>query len=161
MQRPKQEGLGAAFGANLTDQAFGARTTDVLQKATVWFGISFFVVVLAISVLQSRIGNSGPSAQAEVAVSDIANEASETITPEPIDVADVVKAVEAETNTDAEPAQAEATTEAEVVEAVQTEAAEAQQEVKEAVEAAEEKVIEAVVPEQAVEVPQPETVPAQ
>ncbi|MBR7109749.1 MAG: preprotein translocase subunit SecG, partial [Akkermansia sp.] len=24
MQRPKQEGLGAAFGAQMTDQAFGA-----------------------------------------------------------------------------------------------------------------------------------------
>lgn len=32
MQRPKQEGLGAAFGAAITDQAFGARTTDVLKK---------------------------------------------------------------------------------------------------------------------------------
>jgi preprotein translocase subunit SecG len=33
MQRPKQEGLGAAFGGGMTDQMFGARTTDVLQKA--------------------------------------------------------------------------------------------------------------------------------
>ena len=32
MQRPKQEGLGAAFGAGMTDAAFGAKTTDVLQK---------------------------------------------------------------------------------------------------------------------------------
>lgn len=32
MQRPKQEGLGAAFGAAITDQAFGARTTDVLKR---------------------------------------------------------------------------------------------------------------------------------
>ena len=43
MQRPKQEGLGAAFGAAITDQAFGARTTDVLKKATVYFGTAFMV----------------------------------------------------------------------------------------------------------------------
>jgi len=29
MQRPKQEGLGAAFGSGMTDQMFGARTTNV------------------------------------------------------------------------------------------------------------------------------------
>ena len=38
MQRPKQEGLGAAFGSQMTDQVFGAQTTDVLKKATVLFG---------------------------------------------------------------------------------------------------------------------------
>ena len=36
MQRPKQEGLGAAFGSGMTDAAWGARTTDVLQKGTVY-----------------------------------------------------------------------------------------------------------------------------
>ena len=33
MQRPKQEGLGAAFGGGITDQVWGAQTTNVLQKA--------------------------------------------------------------------------------------------------------------------------------
>ena len=32
MQRPKQEGLGAAFGGGITDQVWGAQTTNVLQK---------------------------------------------------------------------------------------------------------------------------------
>ena len=32
MQRPKQEGLGAAFGGGVTDQMFGAQTSNVLQK---------------------------------------------------------------------------------------------------------------------------------
>lgn len=53
MQRPKQEGLGAAFGGGMTDQAFGARTTDVLQKGTVYLGTSFFVITLALSLLVS------------------------------------------------------------------------------------------------------------
>ncbi len=51
MQRPKQEGLGAAFGGGMTDQAFGARTTDVLQKGTVYLGTLLFIVTLALSVL--------------------------------------------------------------------------------------------------------------
>lgn len=54
MQRPKQEGLGAAFGAGVTDQVFGARTTDVLQKATWFFTALFFILALTLSVLMSR-----------------------------------------------------------------------------------------------------------
>ena len=51
MQRPKQEGLGAAFGGGMTDQAFGARTTDVLQKGTVYLASGLFIVTLILSIL--------------------------------------------------------------------------------------------------------------
>ncbi|MFT5632637.1 MAG: preprotein translocase subunit SecG [Rubritalea sp.] len=51
MQRPKQEGLGAAFGGGMTDQAFGARTTDVLQKGTVYLASLLFLVTLILSIL--------------------------------------------------------------------------------------------------------------
>ena len=54
MQRPKSEGLGAAFGGGLTDNLFGAQTTTVLTKFTVWLGGLFFVITLTISVLQVR-----------------------------------------------------------------------------------------------------------
>ena len=54
MQRPKQEGLGAAFGASVTDQVFGARTTNVLQRGTVYLGSLFFVLSLTLAIL---IGN--------------------------------------------------------------------------------------------------------
>lgn len=54
MQRPKQEGLGAAFGAAITDQAFGARTTDVLKKATVWLGTMFMIICLVMGILLTR-----------------------------------------------------------------------------------------------------------
>ncbi len=54
MQRPKNEGLGAAFGAALTDQAFGARTTDVLKKASVYFGAAFLIICLVLSMLMNR-----------------------------------------------------------------------------------------------------------
>ena len=61
MQRPKQEGLGAAFGSGLTDQAFGARTTDVLQKGTVYLGTLFFVVTLVLAILIGKRQNAIPS----------------------------------------------------------------------------------------------------
>ncbi|KAB2639903.1 MAG: preprotein translocase subunit SecG [Verrucomicrobia bacterium] len=51
MQRPKQEGLGAAFGASVTDQVFGARTTNVLQRGTVYLGSMFFILSLALAIL--------------------------------------------------------------------------------------------------------------
>ncbi|MES2922181.1 MAG: preprotein translocase subunit SecG [Verrucomicrobiota bacterium] len=51
MQRPKQEGLGAAFGGGVTDQVFGARTTNVLQKGTVYLGSLFFILSLALAVM--------------------------------------------------------------------------------------------------------------
>ena len=51
MQRPKQEGLGAAFGGGVTDQVFGARTTNVLQRGTVYLGTMFFVLSLTLAVL--------------------------------------------------------------------------------------------------------------
>lgn len=54
MQRPKQEGLGAAFGANTTDQLFGARTTNVLQKGTVYCAVLFFVLTLGLAILVQK-----------------------------------------------------------------------------------------------------------
>ena len=36
MQRPKSEGLGAAFGGGVTENIFGAQTTNVLTKITGW-----------------------------------------------------------------------------------------------------------------------------
>ena len=54
MQRPKQEGLGAAFGAAMTDQAFGAQTTDVLKKGTVLFGSLFMILCFVLAVLMNH-----------------------------------------------------------------------------------------------------------
>jgi preprotein translocase subunit SecG len=61
MQRPKNEGLGAAFGSNTTDQLFGARTTNVLQKATVYLSTLFFVITLTLAVLIGKRNASRPS----------------------------------------------------------------------------------------------------
>ena len=56
MQRPKNEGLGAAFGGGMTDSLFGAQTTNVLSNITRWLGTAFFVLTFGISVLYARQG---------------------------------------------------------------------------------------------------------
>ena len=54
MQRPRQEGLGAAFGSGVTDQMFGAQTTNVLQKATVYLGAMLFGLTFVLAILVSK-----------------------------------------------------------------------------------------------------------
>lgn len=51
MQRPKNEGLGAAFGGGMTENLFGAQTTNVLQTITRWLGGIFFGLTLMLSWL--------------------------------------------------------------------------------------------------------------
>ena len=54
MQRPKSEGLGAAFGGGVTENIFGAQTTNVLVKFTGWLTGIFFVLTFVLSVLYSH-----------------------------------------------------------------------------------------------------------
>jgi len=56
MQRPKNEGLGAAFGAGTADSLFGAQTTNVLASITRWLGGLFFGLTLVLSALYARQG---------------------------------------------------------------------------------------------------------
>ena len=51
MQRPKNEGLGAAFGGGMTENLFGAQTTNVLQTITRWLAAIFFSLTLLLSWL--------------------------------------------------------------------------------------------------------------
>jgi preprotein translocase subunit SecG len=54
MQRPKSEGLGAAFGGGVTENIFGAQTTNVLTKITGWLAAIFFLLTFALSILYAR-----------------------------------------------------------------------------------------------------------
>jgi preprotein translocase subunit SecG len=54
MQRPKSEGLGAAFGGAVTENLFGAQTTNVLVKFTAWLAGIFFVITFILSVLYAH-----------------------------------------------------------------------------------------------------------
>jgi preprotein translocase subunit SecG len=57
MQRPKSEGLGAAFGGGVTENIFGAQTTNVLTKITGWLAAIFFILTFVLSILYARKGN--------------------------------------------------------------------------------------------------------
>lgn len=54
MQRSKQEGLGAAFGGGITDSLWGAQTSQVLVKTTVWLAILFFVISITLARLYAH-----------------------------------------------------------------------------------------------------------
>jgi preprotein translocase subunit SecG len=54
MQRPKSEGLGAAFGGGVTENIFGAQTTNVLVKFTSYLAGMFFALTFVLSVLYSH-----------------------------------------------------------------------------------------------------------
>jgi|UniRef100_UPI0037831CD7 preprotein translocase subunit SecG len=59
MQRPRQEGLGASFGDAAASQVWGAQTTNVLQKFTVWLAVILFGLTLLLAVLVSRTHTGG------------------------------------------------------------------------------------------------------
>jgi preprotein translocase subunit SecG len=54
MQRPKSEGLGAAFGGAVTENIFGAQTTNVLVKFTAWLSGIFFAITFTLSILYAH-----------------------------------------------------------------------------------------------------------
>lgn len=66
MQRPKNEGLGAAFGGGMTENIFGAQTTHVLQKFTVWLGVVFFALTLLLAILYAKRGTGETAIQKEL-----------------------------------------------------------------------------------------------
>src|SRR2546429_8291610 len=59
MQRPKSEGLGAAFGGGVTENIFGAQTTNGLVKFTTWLAGIFFALTFGLSVLYAHRGTGG------------------------------------------------------------------------------------------------------
>src|SRR5205809_7181045 len=62
MQRPKSEGLGAAFGGGVTENIFGAQTTNVLVKFPGWLTGIFFALTFGLSVLYAHRGTGGEGA---------------------------------------------------------------------------------------------------
>ncbi|PYK97170.1 MAG: preprotein translocase subunit SecG [Verrucomicrobia bacterium] len=66
MQRPKSEGLGAAFGGGVTENIFGAQTTNVLTKFTGWLAGIFFVLTFILGVLYAQRSSSDSSLRREL-----------------------------------------------------------------------------------------------
>ena len=66
MQRPKSEGLGAAFGGGMTENIFGARTTDVLQKFTSYLAGGFFFLTVLLAFLYAKQSVGGTAIQSKL-----------------------------------------------------------------------------------------------
>jgi preprotein translocase subunit SecG len=66
MQRPKSEGLGAAFGGGVTENIFGAQTTNVLTKFTGWLAGFFFILTFALGILYAKRSASDTSLHREL-----------------------------------------------------------------------------------------------
>jgi len=82
MQKPRSEGLGAACGGNFTDSIFGAQTSDVLTKGTIWLGGIFMVLTLVLGLLYShrQAGNTKLQEELTKPVTPLTAPASTTIT---------------------------------------------------------------------------------
>ena len=82
MQKPRSEGLGAAFGGNFTDSIFGAQTSDVLTKGTIWLGGIFMALTLVLGLLYShrQAGNTKLQEELTKPVAALTAPASTTIT---------------------------------------------------------------------------------
>jgi preprotein translocase subunit SecG len=66
MQRPRSEGLGAAFGGGLADNVFGSQTTNVLARFTTWLAITFFVITLLLSIVTAKSASSKTAIQKQL-----------------------------------------------------------------------------------------------
>jgi preprotein translocase subunit SecG len=100
MQRPKNEGLGAAFGGGMTENIFGAQTTHVLQKFTVWLGIVFFALTLLLAILYAKRGTGETVIQKELLNQPVPAAAAAAAAPSPAgtataDAADTSSAITA------------------------------------------------------------------
>jgi preprotein translocase subunit SecG len=86
MQRPKSEGLGAAFGGGVTENIFDAQTTNVLTKITGWLAAIFFLLCFALSILYAQKSNSSSNLGERVKKNlppPVATSATPTATPSP------------------------------------------------------------------------------
>lgn len=103
VQPSKDGGLGSAFGG-LGENVFGAHAMDHLSKVTVWLISAFFVLALALTVL-NRYEQKDDSVMAKTAVAAAAKNVEDAgSTEEKTPVVEVEKAAESELNVDAVPA---------------------------------------------------------
>ncbi len=133
MQRPKSEGLGSAFGGGVTEDLFGAQTTTVLTKFTVYLGSAFFILTLTLAVLYAQRSRGGSGLQQELAKPVESAEVQQSLAPPANDA--VAPEMQPSTTEDQQPAEATEAAEQEITapaeittEAVITPAADAQPE---------------------------------
>jgi len=111
MQRPKSEGLGAAFGGGVTENIFGAQTTNVLTTITTWLASIFFVLVLALSVLYAHRSTGDSAVRRELMKTSAAQKAAA-----PLPAKDAAKGAAADAKAKLNPAAKESVPPAEAAE---------------------------------------------
>src|SRR5471032_2779528 len=61
-QKAKSDGgMGAAMGGGMAEAAFGAETSNVLSKSTIYASIAFFVLALVLYLSRLHQQNHGPA----------------------------------------------------------------------------------------------------
>jgi len=63
VQKPRQEGLGMAFGGGVAENIFGAGAGSMAAKITTWLGILFFATTISLAYLYSHHKPSGSGLQ--------------------------------------------------------------------------------------------------
>ena len=81
MQKSKDSGMGAALGGGAAEAAFGADTTNVLSKSTIYAGVIFFV--LAFVLYLGRISEHKTAASAAGSALPNMPAAAAPVTPAP------------------------------------------------------------------------------
>jgi preprotein translocase subunit SecG len=89
MQRPKSEGLGAAFGGGMTENLFGAQTTNVLVKFTSYLSAFFFLVTFVLSILYAHESSNKSVLREELLKREASSGASPAATQSPATSASV------------------------------------------------------------------------
>ncbi len=59
VQKPRQDGLGSAFGGGITDSLLGAGAANFFVKTTTWLGIIFFATTISLAYLYSHREQAG------------------------------------------------------------------------------------------------------
>ena len=80
MQKPKSEGLGAAFGGGMMEGLVGAQASNVLANFTRWLGGIFFILTLSLSILYAKQSTQHSSIQANAIKAAAAAAAAESPT---------------------------------------------------------------------------------
>lgn len=83
MQRPKNEGLGAAFGGGVTENIFGGQTSNVLTKFTTYLAAGFFGLSFLIAALYARVDTARSKTQQELLATPAPEEKEEAKAPAP------------------------------------------------------------------------------
>jgi preprotein translocase subunit SecG len=104
MQRPKSEGLGAAFGGGMTENLFGAQTTNVLVKFTSYLSAFFFLVTFVLSILYAHESSNKSVLREELLKREATSGASPAATQSPATSASVAPGVSPQANASASPA---------------------------------------------------------